>query len=87
MVGALQGGRAGSPDGLKVDEKGNIFAASPGGLAVIDSDGTHLGTVFTGGVTVANVAFAGDGHLYMAASDSIMRLKILTKAPPTPPSP
>lgn len=82
--GVSQDGRTGSPDGVKVDAKGVIFAASPGGLAVINSGGDHLGTVITGGVVVANVAFGGDGYLYMAAADSIMRIRVMTKASPTP---
>ena len=72
----------GSPDGLKVDDRGNIFAAAPGGVAVFSPSGEHLGTVVTGGVFVANVALGGDGYLYMAASDRIMRVKVLTKAAP-----
>src|SRR5690606_13310325 len=41
-------GRKGMPDGLKVDEKGNVFATGPGGLHVFSPDGTHLGTIDTG---------------------------------------
>ncbi|CAM9264933.1 unnamed protein product [Laminaria digitata] len=76
-----EGHSVGQPDGLKVDEGGNVFAAAPGGVAVLSPSGEHLGTVFTGGVFVANVAIGGDGYLYMAATDSIMRVKVLTKAP------
>ena len=36
------------PDGFKVDRQGNIFGARPGGLSVIASDGTLLGTIETG---------------------------------------
>ena len=71
----------GLPDGIKVDERGNVFASAPGGVAVISPSGEHLGTVVTGGVFTANMVIGGDGYLYMAASDSIMRVKVLTKAP------
>ncbi|CAM9952538.1 unnamed protein product, partial [Hapterophycus canaliculatus] len=74
----------GDPDGIKVDERGNIFATAPGGVVVVSPAGEHLGTIFTGGVFVANVALAGDGYLYMAASGSIMRVKVLTKPAPEP---
>lgn len=74
----------GAPDGMEVDERGNVFAAAPGGVAVISPAGELLGTVVTGGVFVANVVLAGDGHLYMAASDSIMRVRVLTKPAPRP---
>lgn len=69
---------------MKVDERGNIFAAAPGGVAIVSPEGKHLGTILTGGVFTANVVIAGDGYLYMAASESIMRVKILTKAAPSP---
>lgn len=71
----------GLPDGIKVDERGNVFAAAPGGVVVFSPSGEHLGTVVTGGVFVANMVIAGDGYLYMTASHSIMRVKVLTKAP------
>lgn len=70
----------GAPDGVKVDERGNVFAAAPGGVAVMSPEGEHLGTVVTGGVFVANIAIASDGYLYMAASESIMRVQVLTKS-------
>ncbi|CAM9164413.1 unnamed protein product [Ectocarpus sp. 6 AP-2014] len=76
----------GVPDGMKVDERGNVFAAAPGGVAVVSPGGQHLGMVLTGGVFVANVALADDGYLYMAASERVLRVKVLTKAAPAPPS-
>lgn len=77
----------GFPDGMKVDNKGNIIATAPGGVAIISVDGEHLGTIFTGGVFVANVVIGGDGYLYMAASESIMRVKVAVKASPPPQQP
>eukprot|EP00752_Nemacystus_decipiens_P007272 g6509.t1 len=76
----------GAPDGMEVDERGNVFAAAPGGVVVISPEGEHLGTVLAGGVFVANVVLAGDGYLYMAASKSIMRIRVLTKPAPRPTS-
>src|SRR5579872_6355944 len=35
----------GLPDGMKLDEKGNIYAAGPGGIRVFSPDGKHLGTI------------------------------------------
>jgi gluconolactonase len=37
----------GTPDGMKVDELGNVWASGPGGVWIIDPDGNHLGTVPT----------------------------------------
>ena len=38
----LIGKEVGVPDGLKVDTKGNIFTAGPGGLWIFNSEGTCL---------------------------------------------
>jgi gluconolactonase len=35
----------GIPDGMKLDERGNIWVTGPGGVWVISPDGEHLGTV------------------------------------------
>ena len=78
---AKAGNLKGLPDGLKVDNKGNVFATGPGGVLVFDKDGTHLGTINTGGKATANCAFGGaDGStLYMTADDVVCRVKTKTK--------
>jgi gluconolactonase len=43
-IGTGQTG-GGTPDGMKCDEHGNLWASGPGGIWVIDPDGNHLGTV------------------------------------------
>ena len=75
-----KGGLKGLPDGLKVDQKGNVFATGPGGVLVFDKDGTHLGTINTGEAT-ANCAFGGkDGStLYITADNYLCRIKTKTK--------
>ena len=35
----------GVPDGMKVDAKGNLYCAGPGGLWIFSPDGRHLGTI------------------------------------------
>jgi DNA-binding beta-propeller fold protein YncE len=35
----------GLPDGLKVDEHGNVYATGPGGVWVFAPNGKHLGTI------------------------------------------
>ena len=76
---AVKQGKPGSPDGLKVDAKGNLFATGPGGVWVIDPTGKHLGTIETG-VPTANCGFGGDGStLYITANDQLLRVKTLTK--------
>jgi len=70
----------GSPDGLKVDKDGNLFATGPGGVLVFAPDGTHLGTLNTGEAT-ANVGWGGeDGStLYITADMYLGRIKTTTK--------
>lgn len=35
-------------DGLKVDDKGNLWATGPGGVLVLTPEGKVLGTLLTG---------------------------------------
>ena len=35
----------GSPDGIRVDQKGNIYGSGPGGVWIISPEGKHLGTI------------------------------------------
>lgn len=66
------------PDGLKVDRQGNIFGARPGGLSVIASDGTLLGTIEIGQPT-SNVAWGEDGEtLFITGGSSVYRLRLTT---------
>ena len=74
----------GVPDGLKVDEKGNLFATGPGGVLVYAPDGTLLGRILTG-VPTANVAFGEDGAtLFITANHRVLRLRTRTKGMPLP---
>jgi hypothetical protein len=52
--------KKGTPDGMKVDTEGNLFAAGPGGVHVFAPDGTHLGSLELD-VPTSNVAWGGDG--------------------------
>jgi gluconolactonase len=66
----------GLPDGLKVDEAGNVFASGPGGVLVFSPEGRHLGTVRTTQAT-ANCAFDQDGTaLYMTADSYLLRIRL-----------
>jgi gluconolactonase len=67
----------GGPDGMKVDERGNIYSAGPGGLWIISPEGKHVGTIHTPEV-VANEAFGGADRrtLYITASTSLYRIKL-----------
>jgi gluconolactonase len=67
----------GLPDGLKVDARGNLFAAGPGGVHIFASDGTPLGRIVTG-VPTGNVAIGEGGRtLFIAANHRILRVPLL----------
>lgn len=67
----------GGPDGIRVDTKGNIYGAGPGGVWIISAEGKHLGTIKVPEV-VSNVAWGDkDGKtLYITASTSIYQIKL-----------
>ena len=69
----------GSPDGMKIDQHGNLFATGPGGVHVMAPDGTRLGRIDTGERT-ANCAWGDDGStLYMTADHFLLRIRTKTK--------
>jgi len=73
------GKEPGSPDGLKVDVHGNVFATGPGGVWILAPDGTPLGLLATGQAT-ANCGFGDDGStLYITADMFLVRIKLTTK--------
>lgn len=64
-------------DGLKVDQQGNLYAAGPGGIYILSSDGRHLGTIRTP-EHAANFAW-GDPDaqtLYITASTGLYRIRL-----------
>ncbi|MGB6432224.1 MAG: SMP-30/gluconolactonase/LRE family protein [Candidatus Acidiferrales bacterium] len=67
----------GGPDGIKVDEQGNLYGSGPGGLWIISPEGKHLGTIAVP-ERMANLAWGdADGKtLYIAASTSIYRIRL-----------
>jgi gluconolactonase len=75
------GKRPGLPDGLKVDDQGNVFATAPGGVLIFSPEGKHLGTLATG-EACGNVAWGEDGGvLYIASDMYIGRLQTKTRGP------
>jgi gluconolactonase len=75
----LVGKHKGLPDGMKVDQAGNLFATGPGGVHVYTPKGKLLGRIDTKEAT-ANCAFGDDGTtLYLAADMYLCRIKTATK--------
>lgn len=64
-------------DGLKVDVRGNVYAAGPGGVWILSPEGKHLGTIVAP-ETPANFAWGDeDGRtLYMTARTSLYRIRL-----------
>jgi gluconolactonase len=67
------------PDGLKVDERGDVWSTGPGGIRIISPSGRVLGQIKLPEVA-ANLAFAEDGRtVYITASTSVYRLHTKVK--------
>jgi gluconolactonase len=66
----------GIPDGMKCDERGNIWVTGPGGVWVFDTGGTHIGTVKVP-QNVGNLTWGGDDWhtLYMPSTSSLYTIR------------
>ena len=63
-------------DGLKVDQRGNIYSSGPGGLWIISPEGKHLGTIIPPRHP-HNFAWGDDGKtLYMTARSGLYRIRL-----------
>jgi gluconolactonase len=68
---------AGVPDGMKVDQKGNVYCTGPGGFWIMSPEGKHLGTVKMPELP-ANLAW-GDSEgttLYLTARTGLYRIRL-----------
>lgn len=67
----------GLADGMKLDAKGNLYTAGPGGIWVLSPSGKHLGTIAPPD-TPANCGWGDDGKtLYMTAVTGIYSVRTL----------
>ena len=66
----------GVPDGMKCDERGNLWVTGPGGVWVISPQGEHLGLVEVP-ENVGNIGWGGPDWktLYMPSSTSLYRVQ------------
>lgn len=64
-------------DGLKVDQKGNLYVSGPGGLWIISPEGKHLGTI-VGPEHPHNFAWGDDDGktLYLCAKTGLYRIRL-----------
>jgi len=69
----------GVPDGLKVDDQGNIFCTGPGGVWVCRASGAMLGRIVLPELP-ANLAWGEDGSvLFLTARTSVYRMPTKTR--------
>jgi gluconolactonase len=64
-------------DGMKLDERGNVYVTGPGGVLVFSPDGEHLGTIKVP-EPVGNLNWGDDDwkSLYIPASTSVYRVRM-----------
>jgi gluconolactonase len=64
-------------DGMKVDQRGNLYVSGPGGLWVISKEGKHLGTIVPP-MHPHNLAWGGDDNstLYITAKSGLYRMNV-----------
>jgi gluconolactonase len=64
-------------DGIKVDQKGNLYVSGPGGLWILSPEGQHLGTL-KGPEHPHNLAWGDDDGktLYLTAQTSVYRIRL-----------
>lgn len=64
-------------DGIKVDQRGNLYVSGPGGLWILSPDGVHLGTLRTP-EHPHNLAWGDDDGrtLYLTAQTGLYRIRL-----------
>jgi gluconolactonase len=77
---ARLGADEGIPDGIRVDEHGNVWSSSHRGVVVLDPAGERLGTIPVPEV-VSNLCFGGDdgSDLFLTATSSVYRVRTGTR--------
>lgn len=73
-------GTGGVPDGMRVDEAGNLFVVGPQGIWIWDAQGRHLGTIIVP-EEAANLTWGDKDYqtLYITASTSVYRIRTKTR--------
>lgn len=72
-------------DGMKVDERGDVWVTGPGGVWIISAEGEHLGVISVP-ENVGNIAWGGESWstLYMPSSTSLYRIETKVASAPLP---
>ena len=82
----LGGAEPGTPDGIKIDTQGNMYAGGAGGLYIIDKTGKKLGRIVHGQPATTNVAFGGDDWktLYFTSRSTLFSVNVKIAGVPVP---
>jgi gluconolactonase len=77
LYDATADNRDGSPDGMKVDTRGNLYSTGPGGIWIFSPEGKHLGTIDMP-EKAGNLAWGDKDYktLYITASSSLYRVRM-----------
>lgn len=80
----LAGEEGGKPDGMKTDERGNIYSTGPGGIWVFRESGEHLGVIDAPGAS--NFCFGGqDGKsLFITSGKTVGMIRMRVRGATTP---
>lgn len=66
----------GSPDGLKIDKQGNVFATGPGGVWIFNKTGKLLGRIMIDMLT-SNCSFSADQKtLYVTNTNRVLKIML-----------
>jgi len=70
-------GEAGVPDGLKVDERGDLYCTGPRGVWIFTPQGQRIGVIETPEIP-ANIAWGDDDRrtLYITARTGVYRIRL-----------
>jgi len=72
-------------DGIKVDQRGNLYVSGPGGLWILSPEGKHLGTVFAPMHPHQMAWGYEDGKtLYLTARSGLYRMRLNVPGAPVP---
>jgi gluconolactonase len=68
---------AGYPDGLRVDQKGNVYSTGPGGFWIVSPAGQHLGTILLSEFPTGLAFGDADGKtLYLTSRTGLYRIRL-----------
>ena len=76
-------GLPGLPDGMCIDERGDLWASSPGGIHILSPQGRELGLI-SRDVAISNCAFGGpDGRtIFMSSNHEVLALHTNVRGAP-----